>query len=138
MGRLHELATVDGPQDRALAAHRFADQKGLRFRMIKAGRMELDELHVRDGSSGSIRHGHTVPCGDVRIRRIQINLAASACRQQNVRGRKRMNLCALFVQDIGAQTAVLSFGPELMGGDQVDGKPVLENLDVLLSRDGFE
>ena len=43
----HEGRAVAQPQDAALAAQRLADQEGLGLRVVKAGRVELEELHVR-------------------------------------------------------------------------------------------
>ena len=49
----HEARPVGQLQEPAFAAHCFADQERLRERMVKACRMELDELHVRRAASGA-------------------------------------------------------------------------------------
>ena len=73
---------VDRLQHAAFAAHRFADQKRFRLRMIKAGGMELDELHVRHRRARPIRHRHAVARRDVRVGRVEINFPATAGRQE--------------------------------------------------------
>ena len=43
---VHERGAVAQAQDAALAAQRLADQERLRRRVVEAGRVELEELHV--------------------------------------------------------------------------------------------
>jgi len=44
--------------------------------------MKLDELHIRDARARAKCHRHAVTRRDVGIRRIKINFAAAARRQQ--------------------------------------------------------
>jgi hypothetical protein len=54
---------------------RLGDEEGLRLRVIEAGRVELVELHVRDLGPRAVRHRETVARRDVRVRRIEVDLA---------------------------------------------------------------
>ena len=76
---------VGTAQDRALAAQRLGEQEGLRLRVVEAGRVELEELHVRDRRAGAVRHRDAVAGRDVGVRRVEVDLA----RRRRCRGRSR-------------------------------------------------
>src|SRR5262249_58739791 len=57
---VHEGLAVAVHESRAFAAKRFREQEPRLSRHAQGGRMELDELHVRDPSPGSVRHRDTV------------------------------------------------------------------------------
>jgi hypothetical protein len=62
----HELLTVLVDQPRSFAAHRLGDEERALLRMIEAGRVELDELHVRNRRPRTPGHRHTVSRRDHR------------------------------------------------------------------------
>ena len=100
--------------------------------------MKLDEFHVRHGRAGAISHGHAVAGGDVGIGGVQINLPATAGGQQDRPGDKGLHLAGGLVQNINSEAAIRSRLPELLAGDEVDGKMVLEDFDVGLRGDRSE
>ena len=81
-GSGHERLAVRPPQDRPLAAQRLADQERLRLRVVQAGRVELDELHVADRHAGAVGHGDAVAGRDVGVGRVEVHLAGAAGGQQ--------------------------------------------------------
>ena len=82
----HEARAVGQSQDAALAAHRFGDQEGLGVRVVQAGRVELDELHVGHPASGAPAHGDAVAGRDVGIGGVEIDLAGAAGGQHGMAG----------------------------------------------------
>ena len=74
----HEGVAAARAQDPALAAHGLADQEGLGLRVEEAGGVELHELHVGDRGARPVRHGHAVARRDVRIARVEVDLAGAA------------------------------------------------------------
>ena len=80
-----------------------------RFRMKQAGRMKLDELHVRDRRAGPPRHGHAVAGRDVGIRRVEINLPATAGREHEPIRADRFDFARSFIQDINAEATILGW-----------------------------
>ena len=75
---LHEIFAPIVAQDSAFPAHRFGDEERFRFGVKQTGRMELDELHVRDHRAGAPCHRHTIARRNVRIGCVEINFPATA------------------------------------------------------------
>jgi hypothetical protein len=125
----HDRHVVLRAQDRALAAHRLADQERFGLRMVQAGRMELDELHVRERGARAIGHRHPVAGRDVGIARVEIHLAGAARREQR-HARLERHHGSLGVEHIGADHALRSGPAELARGEQVDAAVILEQRDV--------
>src|SRR3954466_2282628 len=61
---LHEGAAIAVDEACSFAADGFGNEERASLRMIKAGRMKLDELHVRDLRSRAPGHGDAVARGD--------------------------------------------------------------------------
>ena len=133
---VHELKAIHCLEHAALAADCFADQERFRFGMIKAGRMKLNEFHVRDGRARAIRHGYAVAGRNVRIGCIKINFAAAARRQKHMTRGKRLDLRGSLIEHIDTKTLIGTALAEFLCRDQIDGKMVFENLDVRLRCDG--
>src|SRR5437016_12210824 len=74
--------------------------------MIQAGRMKLNKLHVRDGRACAISHRHTVAGRDVRIGRVEINLAATTRGQQNAARSKSLDQASSSIQHVNTHTTV--------------------------------
>jgi len=74
----HEARAVRQHQNAALASHRFGNQKRLGMRVIQAGGMELDELHIRHAAAGAPTHRNTVAGGNIRIGGVKIRFAGAA------------------------------------------------------------
>ena len=81
--------------------------------------MKLDEFHVRDLGARSPRHRHAIACRDIRIRRVQINFAATAGREHDSIRTDRFYFSFFFVQHVNAKTAVFCGEAELGRGDQI-------------------
>ena len=126
----HEAAPVRQQQQAALAAHGFADQEGLGVRVVQAGGVELDELHVATRQparqaaampspvavSGLVVYRYTLPAPPV---------ARMVC------GRGRSPPCRC-VRPARTGPGSVQAGPPgpLAGGDQVHQGVVLEHGDV--------
>ena len=104
--------------------------------MVETSGMELNELHVGDGSAGAICHGHAVAGGDIRIGGIEINFSAAAGGQQRYGSGEGLDLASRFIEDVNAQTAIVAGQSEFLAGDKVDGEMILKNLDVWPLGDG--
>jgi hypothetical protein len=63
----HEARAVGQAQQAAFAAQGFGNQEGLGVRMVEAGRVELDELHVGHAAAGAPRDRHAVAGGRVGL-----------------------------------------------------------------------
>jgi len=125
----HEGRTVRPAQDATLSAHRLADEEGFRLRVVEAGRVELDELHVPDRSSGAIGHGDPVTRRHVGVAGIQVHLAGAAGREQRRPGADRVDPSGLEVERIDAPAAGGARQCELARDQEVDGDGALEHLD---------
>ena len=121
----HDRRAVLGPEDSALAANRLADQERLRLRVVEAGGVELDELHVRERGAGAIGHRHPVARGDVGVARVEVDLARAAGGEQRHARLERHDL-ALRIEHVGADRARCTGPAELLRGEQIDTAVVLE------------
>ena len=128
---LHELLAVLVDKHRALAAHRLGDEEPLRLRMVEAGRMELDELHVLDLRPRAPRKRNAVPGRRVGIARVEVHLAAAARRENRVRRTDRVDLAALLVQDIRPDAPVLALHADALRHDEIDDDRLLADVDAL-------
>ena len=136
--RGHEAGTVGQSQDAAFTAHGFRNQKRLRMRVIQAGGMELDELHVGNAAAGTPAHGNAIPGGGVRIGGVQIDLARASGGKHHMVGSDRFHAAACFVQTIQAKTPVAGQA-QFARGNQVHRHMVFQNRDVRVRLDlGFE
>lgn len=99
------------------------------MRMIKTGRMKLDEFHVGHATTGAPAHSNSVTGGGVGIGSVQIHLARAARRQNSVACGNRDGLIAQAVKRVGA-IAIIVGAPQLIAGDQVDGDVVLQQRDI--------
>jgi len=99
--------------------------------MIKTGGMKLYKLHVGNGGAGPVSHGNSIAGGNIRVTRIQVGLACTACCEKSNFCTKCFNPVGFPVQYIGAATAVFlicgdktAFHPCWIG-DNIDGDMVL-------------
>ena len=114
----HERCAVAQAQDAALAAHRLRDQERLRGRVIEAGRVELEELHVRDARADPVRHRDAVAGRDVGVRRVEVDLARAAGGQHHRARDDRFHGAGRLVQQVGAEHDVRP--AVLRGRQQID------------------
>ena len=132
---LHERTPLPVHQHRALAPHGLGDEEALGVRMVKAGGMELDELHVLDLRPGAPRERDAVARRRIRVTRIEVHLAAAARGENRVRGADGVNLLRLRVQDIRPHALVrrLLHAQTARRGDEVDHRGVLKDLDLRMA-----
>ena len=142
---VHELFAVLQTQDRAVTPHRLRDEEiGLFGRMVERGGVELDELHVFGDGLGAVAHGDAVACGDARIGRRRIDVAAAARSDDGEFGQHGFDLVALQVQHVSSEAgqAARVAGDEfaqVVLCQQVDGEMVFENRDVgVLAYRGYQ
>ena len=141
----HEAGAVGQQQQAAFSAHGLADQKGFGVRVVQAGRVELDELHVLHPAAGTPGCGDTVSGGRVRIGGVQVNLAGTARGQDGVRCGERLDAVLAFIQGVEANALArrpARAGPVCPGAavacgagrhgtrDQVDQHVPVEDSDV--------
>ena len=110
--RRHEAASPSGSlQQAAFAAHRLADQEGLGVRVVQAGRVELDELHVRHPAARAPGHGDAVAGGGVGVGGVEVDLAGAAGGQDGVRRAEGQHLVGGLVERVQAQAGRVLSGP---------------------------
>ena len=135
---LHEAAAAGVDEDAALAAHGFGDEEGFYRGVVEAGRVKLDELHVRNGRAGAPGHRHAVAGGHIGIGRVEINLPATAGGEDSDRRAEGFDRSGGLIEDIGADDAVFHGVAELAGGDEIDGHVVRHGFDGRVGGDFFQ
>jgi hypothetical protein len=125
----HEARAVGQAQQASLAAQSLRNQEGLGVRMVEAGRVELDELHVGHAATGAPCDRHAVAGGRIGVGGVEIHLAGAAGSHCRVAGAQRQHAVAGDVQHIGAKAAVARQA-EFGRGDQVDRNVPFEDGDV--------
>jgi hypothetical protein len=81
-------------------------RKLLGLRVVQAGGVELDELHVRHPAARAPGGGNAVAGGGVGVGGVQVHLARAAGGQDGVRRAEGQHLVGRFVQRVQAQAAV--------------------------------
>ena len=135
---VHELPPVLVHEPTALAAHRFADEESARLGVKKTRRVKLDELHVCDLRPRAPRHRHTVPCRDVRIRRVEIHFSATTRRQHQPVAAHRQHIARRLVQNIHAHAAVGPGVTELAQRQQIHRHVIFQQSDSRLARNRIQ
>ena len=125
----HERLAGLVAQHAAFTAHGLADQEGLGARLEQAGRVELEELHVRERGPGAIRHRHAVARRDVGVARVEVDLPGAAGREKGDARAEALHGPAR-VEDVGAEGAVRARQADALGSQQIHGAAVFEDLDV--------
>jgi hypothetical protein len=128
----HEALTTGEQQSCTFAAQRFGDQEGTGLRVVETGRVKLHELHVRDPTPGAPGHGDAVASGHIRVAGIEVDLVRASGRQDDEACEIGLDLSGAEIQDVGAETAMVSFVVKVLRGDEVDGDVLLEQGDVRL------
>ena len=87
----YELVTLGINELGAFATNRFGNEKGAGLGtvgagVVEAGGVELDELHVRDGGSGTPGHGESVPGRGIGIGGIKVSFPTTTGGQYNAVG----------------------------------------------------
>src|SRR5215471_1686372 len=98
--------------------------------MIKAGWMELDELHVGNRGPCSKSHRDPVSGGDVRISGIEVNFPTTARCQERDRGGEGFHLSSYLVQHVNAEAAVLTRLAQFLTRHEIDSQMIFENADI--------
>ena len=97
----HELAPAGVHQPRALAAQRLRQQEPLAA-VIERRRVELHELHVEAARARPVRHRHAVAAGPARVRRVQVDAAQAAGREDGLLRQQRLHLPGRLIEDVCA------------------------------------
>ena len=128
----HEAAAVGQFQVAAFAARRLGDQEIAHLGVIKAGRVELIEFHVRYPAPRPPRHGDAVACRAIGVGRIKIDAARPAGGQNRGRRDKAHDMPLLHIQRIDAVAAPLweAFVQHVAMSDQIDRGHVRHQGDV--------
>jgi hypothetical protein len=125
------IAVLDRQQQvRALAAQRLGDQETAFLRVVQAGRVELDELHVADAAAGTPGHRDAVAGGGVGVARVAVDLADAAGRHHHGGRGQGLDAPGVDVQGIDAIAARRLVALQVPRGDQVDRHPALAQQDV--------
>ena len=134
----HEWKAIQVFEDASFSPQGLRDEEGFRLWVEKAGWVELNEFHVRDGNPGSCRHGDAVAGGDVRIGGIQVNLTATASGEDDKRRPDGFNFPRQNIEHIGAQAVGFTREGCFFRGDQIDGKVILQHFNVGILCNGSE
>ena len=115
----------------SFAADGFRNKKGAGLRssgtgVVEAGGVELDELHVGNGSPCAPSHSQPVAGRGIRVGRVEIGFSATTSGENDAVGAEDFNLLTSLIENVGTQHAVFGRRPELGGGDEVDGEMVFE------------
>ena len=132
---LHEAAAAFIDQDGAFAPNGLGDEKGLDGGMVETCWMELDELHVRDHSTGPPGHGDAIPRGDVGICRVEIHFSATARGEHSDIAAKGLDLACGLIEDIYSHATVLHRVAEFSGRYEIHRHVVFHDLDARMRGD---
>src|SRR3989338_5999857 len=77
----HEALPLGVPEDCPFPPERLRQEERPFPWEVEGGRMKLDELQVLEPASGPGRHRDPVPRGDLGIRRVPVDLAQAARRE---------------------------------------------------------
>ena len=135
MGVLHETLAATIDQNAAFASNRLGNEKRFDRGMVKAGRVELNEFHVRDHGTCPPGHCHSVAGRDIGVCRVEVNLPAPARGQHGDIAAEGFDHAGNLVEHIDAQATVLPRVAELAGGDEIHGHVVLHHLDFRMRGD---
>ncbi|CAI8760512.1 hypothetical protein EMIT051CA3_10753 [Pseudomonas chlororaphis] len=125
----HEAFTVGQLQERALAAQGLGDQETLGLRMVEAGRVELVELQVGHPAARTPGHGDAIATGAIGVAGIEVDLGGTAGSEDDKTRTVGVDFAGGTVEYIGAEAAI-AFQPQAFFGNQIDGDPLFQQLDV--------
>ena len=113
------------------------------MRVVQAGRVELDELHVRHATAGAPGHGNAVAGRGVGVAGVAVHLAHTAGGQHHRRSHQGLHAVGFDVQGVHAVTALRRTRLhrvllQVALGDQVDRHPLLTQGDVGMTLDLVE
>ena len=135
---LHEFLASQVAQHGAIAAHSLGDEEGGAVAgVIQGGGVELDEFHVLHRSFGTINHSNAVACGNERIGGGLVHRAHAASRHERHARKESVHLARFLVEHIGtialdARCAARHDLAQMVLGENLDGKVVVEDVDVLV------
>ena len=102
----HERLPVAVQQPGAFAAKRLRQQEPRLTGNVESGRVELDELEIRDGRAGTIGHGDTIAGRHVRVGGFAVDLSGAAGREQHER-RARDRQASIVRKEAGTRRAAI-------------------------------
>ena len=141
---VHEVVAPDGAEFGACASYGFRNQEaGLLAGIVEAGRMELDEFHVRDLAFGPVNHRHAVAGGYYRVGGVGVDVAVAAGGQHRGLGQDGLYFIGIGVEYVGSETfdvgrAAGHFHAEVVLGNQVYREIAFQEFDVGVFADGFQ
>ena len=127
---IHEFPSFEILDNASFSADRFGNEKGFGFGVVKASRVKLDELHIRDRGSGAIGHRHAIAGRNVWVGGVEVNLSAASGSDNDCVCPEGFDLLALGVEDVHALTMVGTRKFEAMGRDKIDGEMVFKDVDI--------
>src|SRR5207302_11376380 len=93
----------------------------LGLRMIEAGGVKLDELHVGDRHAGAVRHGDPVAGRDVRVAGVQVYLPGATGGEQRRARLVDLHEAGIEIQGVRAPAGGCGDGAiELRVDEQID------------------
>ncbi len=125
----HEALPVGQAKQGAFATQGLGDQKALGLRVIKARRVELVELKVRDPAASPPGHGDTIAARAIWVAGVQVHFRRPTRGQHREPRAERVHLARVAVQHVGTQAA-LAVQAQAPLGDQVHRHTLLQQLDV--------
>ena len=126
---VHEARAVGQAQQAAFTTYGLGDEKGLGLWVIKTGRMELNELHVRDAAAGAPCHGNAVAGAGIGVGGVKIGLACAAGSEDGVAGPDGNDMSGIDIEYVGTP-ATLAFEAKFGARDEIDPDVIFEYGDV--------
>src|SRR6185369_3243076 len=126
---LHERTQLRRQQHSAFTANSFADQQAFSTRRGECGRMKLNILGIRDSRSGAMGHRQTVTARANGVRRVSIDPAQSAGRENRCAREITMNSLLSAIEDVTTVTryfavVVQRIARMMRKRNQIDGSRV--------------
>ena len=132
----HEAGAVGQLQGGAFTAQGLGDEEAAVLRVVEAGGVELNELHVGNATACAPGHGHAITGGSLGVAGVAIDLAHTARGQHYAGCGHGLHMTGLEVQGIEAVAGLGRLGRadpavgQVPARDEVDGHPALEQSDV--------
>ncbi len=139
---LHELLAIRQTEYSTIPSHCLRNQVcGVCFsRMEQSCRMELHKFHILNCGFGSVSHGYSVTCRNIRVGGCRIYRPYSSRSQQCDLGKKSIHLAGIRIQNIRSITFYIrgtagNLHTQMMLRNDFNCKMVLKNLYIRIVAD---
>ena len=134
---LHKLLAVRQTQNTSVTTHGLGNEVGrMSFsRVVQGGRVELYEFHALYRTFGTVNHGDSVACRDIRVGGCGVNGSCSSGGNQSHFRQEGVDLLGVWIENIrtvalNVRSAAGHFYAQMMLRDDFYGKMVFQNRDI--------